>query len=214
MNQRRLAWIASVATLAVAACGGGEQDAAERAEPARPAPAPAPKPVVVLETTKGEIAIELEPESAPASVENFLQHVRAGFYDGLIFHRIARDFVIQAGAVDSALRRRSSNVFPIPNEASNGLQNLRGTVAMARTGDPHSATTEFFINLRDNPKLDFRDSTAIGWGYAVFGRVVAGMDVVAAIAAPGTRPRSRYPEFPAEPVTILRAYVHARAGES
>ena len=205
MSQRGVASTMLVVTLAAGACGGEQRSSGE--QPAPPGPPAAVSPVVVLETTKGDVTIELEPERAPESVENFLQHVRAGFYDGLIFHRIARDFVVQAGAVDSAGRRRGSSVFPIANEADNGLANRRGAVAMARTGDPHSATTEFFINLRDNPKLDFRDSTAIGWGYAVFGHVTDGMEVVDAIAVPGTRPRARYPEFPAEPVTILRAYV-------
>ena len=204
-------WIAAIVALMIAGCGGTERTGEEPADSAGLDPEPAIPVIVSLETTRGSIAIELDPAAAPLSVENFLQHVRAGFYDGLIFHRIAQDFVVQAGAVDSALRRRTSSVFPIPNEASNGRQNLRGTVAMARTGDPHSATTEFFINLKDNPKLDFRDSTAAGFGYAVFGRVIEGMDVVDAIAASGTSPRSRYPEFPAAPVTIVRAHVRDAA---
>lgn len=199
---RSLSLIALLGVSGLIACGG------EPREEAAPTPeAATPDPVVVLETDRGTITIELDRTKAPETVDNFVQHVRAGFYDGLIFHRIAENFVIQAGAVDSALRRRGSSVFPLANEASREAMNLRGTVAMARTGDPHSATTEFFINLKDNPKLDFQDSTASGWGYAVFGRVTDGMDVVDAIAAPGTAPRYRYPEFPADPTTILRASV-------
>lgn len=209
MNTRKLE-IAAIVALTLAACTASDRTGEEQTAAAA---TPEATPIVVLETTRGTVAMELDRAAAPETVDNFLEHVRAGFYDGLIFHRIAQDFVIQAGAVDSALRRRGSSVFPIPNEASNGRKNLRGTVAMARTGDPHSATTEFFINLKDNPKLDFRDSTAAGWGYAVFGRVVTGLDVVDAITAPGTKPRSRYPEFPAEPVTILRAYVRDHGTE-
>lgn len=192
-----------IGSLSVALACSGEPPAEDAAADA--AASAAAHPVVVLETTKGDIVLELDRTAAPETVENFLQHVRAGFYDGLIFHRIAENFVIQAGAVDSALRRRTSTVFPVANEASRQAKNLRGTVAMARTGDPHSATTEFFINLKDNPKLDFQDSTASGWGYAVFGRVTAGMDVVDAIAAAGAAPRYRYPEFPADPTVIVRA---------
>lgn len=200
-----MARIGLVLTLALlGACGGTGEETPRPGGQQTPA---RESPVVVLETTRGRIVVELDPGRAPETVDNFVRHVRAGFYDGLIFHRIAENFVVQTGAVDGVGRRRTSTVFPVPNEADNGVKNVRGTVAMARTGDPHSATTEFFINLKDNPKLDFQDSTASGWGYAVFGRVIEGMDVVDAIAAPGARPRARYPEYPADPTTITRAYV-------
>ena len=168
--------------------------------------APAPYDTVVLETSRGRIVLELNREKAPVSVANFERHVNAGFYDGLIFHRIAPDFVIQAGRVTESLDERTSQAPPIVNEAENGLKNLRGTIAMARTDYPNSATSEFFINLKDNTKLDFREATYEGFGYAVFGKVIEGMNVVDAIAA--TRPirRRTWAEFPSEPTTIRRAY--------
>jgi cyclophilin family peptidyl-prolyl cis-trans isomerase len=137
--------------------------------------------------------------------------VRAHFYDGLIFHRIEPTFVVQAGAVTEEAGQRTSTVFPVRNEAQNGLKNLRGTVAMARTADPHSATSEFFINLKDNAGLDYRAATIEGWGYAVFGRVIEGMAVVDAIAATPTTRRGTYRTYPTEPTVIRRAYVGAPA---
>jgi len=141
------------------------------------------------------------------SVANFERHVKSGFYDGLIFHRIAPAFVIQAGRVTENGSERTSRAAPIVNEAENGLTNLRGTVAMARGDYPNSATSEFFINLKDNAKLDFREATYEGYGYAVFGRVIEGMDVVDAIAA--TRPvrHGLYAEYPSEPTVIRRMFL-------
>ncbi len=162
---------------------------------------------VVLETSKGEIVLELLPEDAPESVVNFLRYVRGGFYNGLIFHRVMPGFMIQAGAMNAEMVSRSTDAFPIPNEAENGLKNLRGALAMARTGDPHSATSEFFINHVDNPVLDHKSRSLSEWGYAVFGRVTSGMDVVDSIAAGATETRGRRRNFPVEPVTIIRAYV-------
>lgn len=164
---------------------------------------------VVLETTLGRVVIALENERAPISVENFLLHVRSGFYDGLVFHRIEDGFLIQAGEVDTLFRKRTSPVFPIENEADNGLSNARGAVGMARTGDPHSATSQFYINLVDNAsKLDFREATTAGWGYAVFGAVVEGMSAVDSMARLSTEARSRlYGHFPVDPPAITRAYI-------
>ncbi len=162
---------------------------------------------VVMETTLGRIVIELDNERAPVSVENFLLHVRSGFYDGVVFHRIESGFVAQVGEVDTEGRKRISPVFPIENEAANGLHNLRGTVAMARGGDPHSATSQFFFNLVDNAKLDYTASTATGWGYAVFGRVIEGLSVMDSIARVPTVRRRTYPHFPTEPPVITRAYI-------
>lgn len=177
---------------------GAEQPAATRAAPSR----------VQLETTKGRIVIELDRHKAPETVANFLLHVRSKFYDGLVFHRVVRDLgVIQAGVLTPARAERRTSVFPIANEATNGLKNVRGAVAMARGGDPHSATSQFFINVKDNPQFDFRDSTDTGWGYAVFGRVVEGMDVVDAIAAVPVRPWGTYASLPVEPVVIERAVI-------
>ncbi len=166
-------------------------------------------PRVVLETTAGNIVMELDRERAPATVENFLLHVRSKFYDGLVFHRVEAAFVIQAGSVTAEMNKRTSSVQPIQSEADNGLRNEQGTVAMARTDYPHSATSEFFINLVDNTaKLDFRDAGSWqGWGYAVFGRVVDGMDVVAAIGRVPVRPRGEHRAMPVEPVVIRRASI-------
>jgi len=162
---------------------------------------------VMFETTAGRIVMELENELAPISVENFLLHVRSGFYDGLVFHRVEPGFVIQAGEVDPDMRKRISSVFPIENEATNGLKNLRGTVAMARTGDPHSATSQFFINLADNAKLDFTAQTATGWGYAVFGRVIEGMDAVDSITRISTTRQRTYAHLPIAPPVITHASI-------
>ncbi len=137
-------------------------------------------PRVKLTTTKGDIIVELNREKAPITVENFLTYVREGYYDGLVFHRVIPNFMIQAGGFDIDLNRRKKGVHePIKLESKNGLSNERGTIAMARTADPNSATTEFFINVVDNPNLDYPSRD--GHGYAVFGKVVEGMDVVDAI---------------------------------
>jgi cyclophilin family peptidyl-prolyl cis-trans isomerase len=200
--------LAAIALLP-AACSPA--DRADTPEPAEGTPVPAPAAVtrdtVVLETTRGAIVLELDPSRAPETVANFLRHVRAGFYNGLIFHRIEPNFVIQAGAVTEDARERTSTVFPLRNEAENGLKNTRGTVAMARTGDPHSATSEFFVNLKDNAGLDYSAPTLEGWGYAVFGRVIDGMSVVDAIAATPTTRRGIYRTYPTQPTVIRRAYV-------
>ncbi|MDH3290516.1 MAG: peptidylprolyl isomerase [Gemmatimonadota bacterium] len=168
--------------------------------------APDPRPIVVLETTKGRLVLELDRDKAPQTVRNFLAHVGIGFYDGLIFHRVEPGFVIQAGYYTSDERRASTTAAPIMNESENGLSNLRGTVAMARTDYPHSATTQFFVNLVDNGKLD-RDQYHDGWGYAVFGRVIEGLEVVDVIAKGQTMRRGRELHWPREPVTITRAFV-------
>lgn len=165
-------------------------------EAAAPAAAPAateakvesavPAPRVAVTTNMGRMVIELDPAKAPKSVENFLQYVDSGFYDGTVFHRVIANFMIQGGGFTADLQRKQTKA-PIPNEANNGLSNLRGTVAMARTSDPNSATSQFFINTVDNPRLDFvSEQNAYTWGYAVFGKVVEGMDVVDAIRASET----------------------------
>ena len=194
--------LAALLVLATACSGEEETPASEEI-----AATPQVKPQVVLETSFGEITLQLEPELAPETVENFLLHVRSGFYDGLTFHRVRKDFVIQAGLLTADMVSRKTQIMGVRNEAANGLKNLRGTLAMARTSEPHSATSEFFINLKDNPRLDFRESTYEGWGYAVFGRVVDGMDVVDAIGAVATKRTARFEALPLEPVVIQRAYL-------
>lgn len=179
----------------------------EETPPAAGSDEPAPKPVVALETNKGLIRMELEPDLAPETVENFLLHVRSGFYDDMLFYRVRAGFMIQAGQLTSSMAKRTSPTWPIANEADNGLLNVRGAVAMARTGDPHSAKSEFFINLVDNPALDFKEKTATGWGYAVFGHVIEGMDVVDAIGAVSVSRRGQYEAVPDEPIVIRHAYV-------
>jgi peptidyl-prolyl cis-trans isomerase B (cyclophilin B) len=161
-------------------------------------------PRVRLETTMGAIVLELDARAAPQTVANFLGYVREGFYDGLIFHRVIKGFMIQGGGMTPDMAPRPTRA-PIPNEAANGLQNRRGSVAMARTADPHSATAQFFINTVDNPFLDHRASSGQGWGYCVFGQVVAGMDVVAAIENAATGRRGGHGDVPETPIVIQKA---------
>jgi len=161
---------------------------------------------VALETSKGKIVIELDAKHAPKSAANFLAYVRAGHYDGTIFHRVIRGFMVQGGGFDAEMRQKPTSP-PVENEADNGLKNARGTLAMARTNDPQSATAQFFINTVDNRALDFRSKSESGWGYAVFGRVVEGMDVVDAIEGVRTGARGPFRDVPAETVTITKAYV-------
>lgn len=159
-------------------------------------------PRVVLHTSMGDITIELYEDQAPKSVENFLQYVRDDHYDGTIFHRVITDFMIQGGGFDRDLEGRPVRE-PIENEADNGLSNERGTVAMARTNSPHSATAQFFINAVDNPALDHRGKVSgRTWGYAVFGRVVEGIEVVDEIRYVETEARGPHQNVPVEPVVI------------
>jgi len=133
-------------------------------------------PRVKLQTNMGDIIIELSSDKAPNSVNNFLSYVKSGFYNGTIFHRVISNFMIQGGGFSQDYKKKDTNA-PVKNEADNGLSNKRGTIAMARTSDPHSATAQFFINVVDNPFLNFRSKTSQGWGYTVFGKVIQGMDV-------------------------------------
>lgn len=166
-------------------------------------------PRVRLQTNQGVVVLELYPEKAPKTVANFLSYVQSGFYDGTIFHRVVPGFVVQGGGFDASFRQKPTKP-PVENEATNKLSNLRGTVAMARTAEVHSATSQFFINLKDNTFLDHRDTTPRGFGYCVFGRVVEGMEVVDAIAAIPTGPGGPFPaEVPQKPVVILKAEVVA-----
>ncbi len=163
-------------------------------------------PQVIMETSKGTIVLEVFPDEAPETVKNFLQYVRWGHYDGTIFHRVIPDFMIQGGGFTPDMKRKTTEM-PIRNEADNGLRNQRGTVAMARTPDPHSATDQFFINTKSNSFLDHKDNTPRGWGYAVFGKVVEGMDVVDAISGVKTGKKGMMGDVPVEPVEIIKMTV-------
>ena len=158
-------------------------------------------PVVLMKTSQGDVKIELDKAKAPITVENFLVYVNTKFYDGTIFHRVIPAFMIQGGGFDKDMNQKKTNA-PIKNEAGNGLKNVSGTIAMARTGDPNSATAQFFINTKDNPFLDHRNDTAQGYGYAVFGKVVDGMDVVKKIEQVQTTTRAPYENVPVTPVII------------
>ena len=157
--------------------------------------------MVEMTTSKGVITLELDAKSAPVTVTNFLEYVKSGHYDGTIFHRVIPGFVIQGGGMESGMREKATRT-PIENEADNGLKNLTGTICMARTNDPHSATSQFFINLKDNSFLDHTEKSASGWGYAVFGRVTSGMDVVEAIAAVQTGNAGHHQDVPLEDVVL------------
>jgi cyclophilin family peptidyl-prolyl cis-trans isomerase len=171
--------------------------------------AAAANPQVELKTSMGTIVIELLPERAPRTVENFLQYVKDGFYEGTVFHRVIPRFMVQGGGFTQDLRQKPTRA-PVRNEADNGLKNVTGTVAMARTPDPHSATAQFFINVADNEFLNYTAATPQGWGYTVFGRVVKGMDVVGRIAAAATGPGpAPHQDVPLKPILIERASVVA-----
>jgi len=165
-----------------------------------------PQPQVKLTTSQGDMVLELNRVAAPQTVDNFLAYVNAGFYDGTIFHRVIAGFMIQGGGFDEQMNRKPTRP-PIPNEADNRLPNLTGTIAMARTAAPHSASAQFFINAKDNDFLDHRGKTAKGWGYCVFGKVVSGMNVVRAIEKVPTTSRSGMRDVPKTPVVIKQASV-------
>ncbi len=165
-------------------------------------------PTVTLETNLGTIVIELFPDKAPKTCENFLRYVREKYYDGLLFHRVIPGFVIQGGGFEPGMKPRPPQHPPIVNEADNGLKNRRGTLSMARTFQVNSATSQFFINLKDNPFLDHQGNNPARFGYAVFGKVIKGMDVVDRIAkVPTTRVRG-FKDVPAQDVVIVRAVVN------
>jgi peptidyl-prolyl cis-trans isomerase B (cyclophilin B) len=161
---------------------------------------------VDLQTSAGTVRIELDEAKAPASVANFLDYVRKGHYDGTIFHRVIKGFMIQGGGFDTGMKQKPT-AAPIENEANNGLKNLKYTLAMARTSDPHSASAQFFINTVDNDFLNFRSPTAQGWGYAVFGKVIAGTEVVDAIEQVRTGRSGFHDDVPLQPVVIEKAVV-------
>ena len=161
---------------------------------------------VKLTTNHGDIVIELDAEKAPETVKNFLAYVEAGHYDNTIFHRVINGFMIQGGGMEPGMKQKGTNA-PIKNEANNGLKNDAGTIAMARTQDPHSATAQFFINVADNDFLNFKAENVQGWGYCVFGRVSEGMDVVNKIKGVKTGTSGFHQDVPKEDVVIQRAEV-------
>lgn len=165
------------------------------------------KPVQVkLTTSMGDIVLELYPDKAPATVDNFLRYVKDGFYNGTVFHRVKANFMIQGGGLDANLTDKPSR-DPIKNEADNGLKNEPYTIAMARTSEPHSATSQFFINVADNKFLNHKAKTQDGWGYAVFGRVVQGKEVVDKIKTVPTTSRGMHQNVPITPVTLTSATI-------
>lgn len=161
---------------------------------------------VTLHTNYGDITIELNHEKAPKTAANFKQYAQEGFFDNTIFHRVISNFMIQGGGMTEDMQQKPTRE-PIENEADNGLGNVIGSVAMARTGDPHSASAQFFINVQDNTFLDHRDKSMQGWGYCVFGKVVEGMDTVSKIKAVETGSQAGHQDVPVEPVLIEKATV-------
>jgi peptidyl-prolyl cis-trans isomerase A (cyclophilin A) len=162
-------------------------------------------PMVIMETNLGTIKIELYPEQAPVTVDNFRQYAREGFFDGLIFHRVIPGFVIQGGGFEPGMKQRTTRA-PIVNEAANGLKNTRGTLSMARTMVVNSATSQFFINLANNVSLDHRGEAPALFGYAVFGKVIEGMNVVDKIASEPTGTKGQHQDVPLKDVVIIKAY--------
>ena len=187
----RMTFVATLVLLAAVAPGDAQETAKGNSQ-------------VVLETSKGKIVLELYPGKAPLTVKNFLAYVDAKFYDGTIFHRVIPNFMIQGGGFAVDMNQKPTN-DPIQNEADNGLKNQRGTIAMARTNVPDSATSQFFINSVNNDFLNFKSKSAQGWGYAVFGKVVEGLDVVDAISAVKTGTSGGFRDVPVEPVVIKSA---------
>ncbi len=159
---------------------------------------------VALDTNHGRIVLQLDTERAPATCENFAAYVRSGHYDGTIFHRVIDNFMIQGGGFDAEMQQKSTRA-PIKNEANNGLKNVKGSIAMARTQDPHSASAQFFINIKDNDFLNHTSPTVQGWGYAVFGQVVEGMEVIDAIRSLKTGRHGMHQDVPVEAVLIEHA---------
>ncbi len=167
----------------------------------------AANPRVELQTNRGTIVIDLYADKAPKTVANFLQYVKDGHYEGTVFHRVIDGFMVQGGGFDQRLQQKAARA-PVPNEAANGIKNTLGTVAMARTSDPHSASSQFFINVRDNDFLNFRGETREGWGYTVFGKVTGGMDVVERIAKTATGAAGPFPsDVPQAPIVIEKALI-------
>lgn len=163
-------------------------------------------PVVKLETSLGDIYVRLDNRKAPITTANFIQYVKSGHYDGVIFHRVIKNFMIQGGGLGPDMKEKRASA-PIRNEANNGLKNKKYTISMARTSDPHSASAQFFINTHDNDFLDFKAETPEGWGYAVFGKVIKGEEVVDSIEKAAVTSKNGHENVPMEPIVIKKAVV-------
>jgi len=183
--------------VSVSACAAQKEPKAETATTSS-------MPRVALSTNMGDIVVELNPAKAPLSSANFIEYVQSGQYNGTIFHRVIDNFMIQGGGFDQNMQQKPTRAT-IQNEANNGLKNSRGTIAMARTGDPHSASSQFFINVKDNAFLDHTSPTPQGWGYTVFGQVVEGMDVVDKIKVVQTGNMGGHQNVPTQPIVIKQA---------
>jgi len=190
--------------VSVSACAAQKEPKAETAPAAQPTATTSSMPRVTLSTNMGDIVVELNPAKAPLSSANFIEYVQSGQYNGTIFHRVIDNFMIQGGGFDQNMQQKPTRA-PIQNEANNGLKNSRGTIAMARTGDPHSASSQFFINVKDNAFLDHTSPTPQGWGYTVFGQVVEGMDVVDKIKVVQTSNMGGHQNVPTQPIVINQA---------
>jgi cyclophilin family peptidyl-prolyl cis-trans isomerase len=180
---------------------------AQETKPAEATPAPAPAPKIVkatIETSKGTLELELDAASAPVTVANFVAYAKKGHYEGTIFHRVIPGFMIQGGGFTADMQQKQVDK-PIQCESKNGLKNTKGSIAMARTSDPHSATAQFFINVKDNANLDFPSFD--GWGYAVFGKVTKGIEVCDAIVGVSTTRKGPHSDVPAEPITITKVTI-------
>ena len=196
---KQLAGLVMAITVAVAPATGLTQDNSTSKQGADMV-------TVTMETNKGVITLELDREKAPDSVENFVTYAKSGHYDGTIFHRVIPGFMIQGGGFDSSMKQKETNP-PIKNEAANGLKNDKGTVAMARTNVPDSATSQFFINVKDNDFLNHTSPTPQGWGYAVFGKVVEGMDVIETIKGVKTGNAGHHQDVPVDAIEITETVV-------
>ncbi len=163
--------------------------------------------MLIIHTTMGPIKVALDTENTPITAQNFIDYAKEGFYDGTLFHRVINGFMIQGGGLLPGMEDKRSGKAPIKNEANKGKQNKRGTLAMARTSDPHSATSQFFINVVDNPFLDFKAEDMQGWGYCVFGEVVEGMDIVDKIKVVKTTSRRGHQDVPVDDVLIERVEI-------
>ncbi len=193
-------------TLSMVGCGGS--NAADKADAkATTGGNMSANPIILIETTKGNIKVELDAAAAPKTVENILAYVNDGFYTGTIFHRVIPGFMVQGGGMTATMQEKADKRAPVQNEADNGLKNDRGTLAMARTSDPHSGSSQFFINVKNNDFLNFRSKTPQGWGYAVFGKVTEGMDVVDAIVGVKTGNFGPHGDVPVEPILMNKVSV-------
>ncbi len=201
---RHAVFLPTLLAISVSACAAQKESKTEATTPAQPTAAVSSMPRVSLNTTMGKIVVELNPAKAPLSSANFIEYVNSGHYNGTIFHRVIDNFMIQGGGFDQNMQQKPTRAT-IQNEANNGLKNTRGTLAMARTGAPHSASAQFFINVNDNDFLNYSGQTQQGWGYAVFGRVVEGMDVIDKMKVVQTHNSAGHQNVPTAPIVIKQA---------